>query len=1413
MPKVDLANVAYCKIFPPIGIGRVGDSEETDGYFIAPEYPGGSIETPHGPVEHDAFRYRDRAGRIKRQAARFRIYAFDKKDRPIGEITDEHAEITWTATLANKKAAWFGFFGAAGARAAFRGEQTPKSAEGKELKIRNPEVGALRRVTGGPHGHRYQPDETRASALEIKCLSRTVRGRNRHHSNATDADPSLRLDFVGKFKHGKDVYLGELATDDYGRLIVLGGRGVSEPVDANGQPLATPEDKWIVHYANNNDWHDDVSDGPVTARVRLRKDKGEGRTLEVRGGAWVIVAPPDFAPDVTNLVTLYDVMEEVALEVPSLANATTAPTRNPDNPDLEHDIWPIIQRSAGYRWVNQAGLRGHGQGKPGDALDGLPETFEDFKNALTKGGEAHRDHFVRMVRPPTYASPTGRRPGAHALEEAAAFANSIYMPPLAGDEGDCATGEIDHWLTLTYAQYARLLKWQESEDLRLGGPTPLPDNFLADGSVNPSVLTRSVLERCAGGAFYPGIEATATTRDPKLYSEAFRIDHDTQDAGDITKYMALPWQADFYECRQWWWPAQRPDDVVLEDTFKEVFAEFQAEQTGDLKGTFERALMNRASWDRGVDAGPRPSDDFILNVLLPFSEEQQRTESAKSYIARIAEKWTTLLLAAANSEGSPWRSQFVIQEFLDKYSGRYYHLRAFEASSLLTVALVAVDFPEFAKRFQIKSIEDIQRVWREAARNNDASISTALGDISSQYDESVRKHLTDQIVAMLRAHPSIAETQDQPGSAKVLHDVLTGTETVDKLDQVHPEEVYFGEPLYYRYAVVELRDAMRDLAYVLNTGRNGDNGMVNEWRNRGFVVSRTSSMSDGQALTVQIETERSKYKDASPRDLFYFLLNIQDFPDFPAETIRIVEEGLNYAQAAIDSASIQDEDHPESFIPYDDTGFRAKLDEIYEIQRGRGRNYDIFYQLRSRNRDSILRGLLDLAPFNQCDGAWLRNISAAGPGDAVRSLLFEVWSDEIGNGDPSLHHGTLYTTLMESLGIKLPALTSRAYADREDIPTEAYVNPVFQLAISLNSDRFYPELIGMTLYLEWEVLSLIPGILLRDYLGIDSQFWRMHVGIDNATNGHGAKARDAVMLYLDRIRQEGGEAAVQAYWARIWRGFVAFSVVGPPISTDTAIARRRPPNVSARVGAIMARKKRYGSQNHLNGRIGPHRINDLFEDTDLFQAVLADSRWIVPGDPDKSAFIDYLTTFQGPMYKIFDPADLAIWRAWIEWLGHEGDTDSIKRYYDKGEAMEKLLHELRTVAEAVEAHARYRLSDPSGALAGKQRRVAEFFSSGDILGLMRALKDPDNGWVVPGSPSQSPLLADVARGGRPMGDALDKRYPTIGNRIGRQIVIEWVRAGCPIPGEPRPPREQTSKPLKPLGPKLFMNTHGFGAVH
>jgi hypothetical protein len=85
--------IARYAIYPGIGIARVGNSP--DEYFIGPEAPG-EVPQPEGG-------YKDAAGRVKRQAARFRIYGLDKDGKAVKEITAADAEITWRVHVANRR--------------------------------------------------------------------------------------------------------------------------------------------------------------------------------------------------------------------------------------------------------------------------------------------------------------------------------------------------------------------------------------------------------------------------------------------------------------------------------------------------------------------------------------------------------------------------------------------------------------------------------------------------------------------------------------------------------------------------------------------------------------------------------------------------------------------------------------------------------------------------------------------------------------------------------------------------------------------------------------------------------------------------------------------------------------------------------------------------------------------------------------------------------------------------------------------------------------------------------------------------------------------------------------------------------------------------------------------------------------
>src|SRR5262245_22756958 len=91
-----MTETAFCKIYPSSGIARVGDSTEPDGWFLGPD-----LDAP-SPHKSAGFTFRDASGRIKRQAARFRIVAFDEAGKPLRELSDRDADISWRVSLANK---------------------------------------------------------------------------------------------------------------------------------------------------------------------------------------------------------------------------------------------------------------------------------------------------------------------------------------------------------------------------------------------------------------------------------------------------------------------------------------------------------------------------------------------------------------------------------------------------------------------------------------------------------------------------------------------------------------------------------------------------------------------------------------------------------------------------------------------------------------------------------------------------------------------------------------------------------------------------------------------------------------------------------------------------------------------------------------------------------------------------------------------------------------------------------------------------------------------------------------------------------------------------------------------------------------------------------------------------------------
>lgn len=505
--------VNRCAIFPPIGVARVGNSPK--GYFIGPEVPG-QMPRP----EDNAFK--DRQGRVKREVARFRIYGLDNRGNVVEEITAAEATIEWSVHVANRKGAWYCF------------DCAMDLPQAKAVARRNPAYGGRR------------------ERLVIDPGPKTVVGRNRR----TPLDG-------GEFL-GVDVPLGEIRTDSNGNLLVFGGLGRAAPI--SNKPIDS---------LDNEEWWDDTSDGPVTARVTLR-----GRTLQATP-AWVVVGPPNFAPGIQDVVTLYDVLLDLAVTEKWIAR--------PERTSFSEHVLPIFRRLCDMQWVN-AGINLQLGWGSADHLLGA-DLLERLASPGSEQGRLRRRFFRRFRRP----GKGGTRPFA--------------WPPMYGDGMSWPPDQKAprKWLTLTRLQYSHLRNWARGDfvadwDPDRSAPAGLESLPLRD---RPAALTEAALENCLGGAFHPGCELSWPMRRAQLYDAPFRIRHRPAGAaerdfgkklsprvalspdgplaasgpGDLTRWMSIPWQADTASCGSGYepalspylptfWPARSPNHVLTERQYR-----------------------------------------------------------------------------------------------------------------------------------------------------------------------------------------------------------------------------------------------------------------------------------------------------------------------------------------------------------------------------------------------------------------------------------------------------------------------------------------------------------------------------------------------------------------------------------------------------------------------------------------------------------------------------------------------------------------------------------------------------------------------------------------------------------------------------------------------------------------------------
>jgi len=646
------------RIHPAVGFARVGNAPEA--FYLEPTERGG-LPTEPGPLgkEHPVQHFKE-AGQVKRQAARFQVYREEPGQKPVAlSLGDGLKSISWTVHVANKKAAWYQFSELQGD--VMLGADNTYQKQG--VPLRNAKVGLLL-----PNAQ--EREELRQKKLIIDPGPRTV--STSHPTAEFDAASAEDYNYVSFPPADLQPYavqtLGSLRMTHDGTLLVLGGLGNA------GGPAGTT----IESFAGADGWFDDISDGPVVAEVVT--DDGQHLRLQ----AWVVSGSPKFAPELNNIASLADTFIDVGVRhmglCPEMYDSQTGSFRNSYIACLERDVLPVFQAMKEYRWVANV-----------DAMVSFATPPFDIRD-MSESNRKNREAWFHMLRKPQKRADKGHdafrrlslldkvsnEPELAPSHQRLFAANQFPLMPMNSGDNSITNTLPEKFMALTPTQYFLLHQWADGkcapltrcEDDKL---TPLRDWTWIDP------LDYACASNVVGEPMAPGIEVTWTVRNPDILTpgDPFRIksrqanyakhglspsrdetlDTSGCEPGDLTKRMAIPWQADFFDCSvqsvnfttpranktisnlsriplaptffAYWWPAQSPFNVYDGATR----ANEQALDAGQMIG--QNVLYHRGLNSFTDSVVGWKYLGFVLNrtqghlrSMLPFYVEQERTYEA-----------------------------------------------------------------------------------------------------------------------------------------------------------------------------------------------------------------------------------------------------------------------------------------------------------------------------------------------------------------------------------------------------------------------------------------------------------------------------------------------------------------------------------------------------------------------------------------------------------------------------------------------------------------------------------------------------------------------------------------------------------------------------------------------------------------
>lgn len=408
------------------------------------------------------------------------------------------------------------------------------------------------------------------------------------------------------------------------------------------------------------------------------------------------------------------------------------------------------------------------------------------------------------------------------------------------------------------------------------------------------------------------------------------------------------------------------------------------------------------------------------------------------------------------------------------------------------------------------------------------------------------------------------------------------------------------------------------------------------------------------------------------KELFFKLQNLEEFPDtIPTGRkifLLLLSQALKDHVEAPHTSSIlsikhfDEKDLARCLQDHQDKVTRQYHEYINRRQSGGPR--ELF-----NSKQVAEDRLREVAPLKLVDGAWLGHFNKITMPFPLRPIIKRTWqvfTEELGNGNREQHHVKIFEDLLRVFEPDLPSPTTKVILHpRYRLGSLKYWRAATgQLLISLFPHEFVPEILGFNMHFEMLQLDTMQAAKELPEVQLNPYYFLLHVSIDNNHSGHAAMAMTSVVDYIQHLAETEGEVAAEMGWKRVQAGYVLSEWLSQKGNQATNILPQLNSDSSARleskVLAIFGSKTQAAHRLHCGSRvkIGGRLLTDWLNpeafrakewQQEFIRCFSTCKPWIYPGDSQKSRLVQELK-WGGKMYGSFTKNEVETLELWIDSL-------------------------------------------------------------------------------------------------------------------------------------------------------------------